>query len=198
MPMPTSTPAIDYSASIGSSGADLFSGPGENYPKTITLQGDVTIIGQAYSCSWFKVASVSNSTDIGWISADNLTYSVNCSDVKLVAFPPAPQPTPTDTPLPSPTATATKAASIPVPPGSPNVNCEINSNIIIQNRSSDPFTLVLSGTANFTFYIGAGEYTTEKVCSGSYNYIVYGTCNGAPATGSGRISDGDQVYFVCN
>ena len=104
----------------------------------------------------------------------------------------------TATPLPSPTLTP-----LPLPPiatskpPAPSVSCQINSNIIIQNRSGSPLTLYLTGTGSFTFNLGSGDYSTVKVCSGSYNYTVYGTCNGSPANGSGRISDGDQVYFAC-
>ncbi len=95
---------------------------------------------------------------------------------------------------PTPTPTRAPAAVNPAPAA---VTCQIDSNIIISNRSGAPFTIQLSGPGNFTFSLGAEDYSTVKVCSGSYTYYIYGTCNGSPASGSGRISDGDQVYFVC-
>ena len=179
--------------------AELYSGPGEAYSSLILTTNQVTIIGQAYQCAWFKVVSNADATLAGWISADKLSYTVKCSDVQAADYPPAPLPTstdtpvpPTDTPLPPPTNTS--APKAPPPSG---VSCLINSNIIISNRSGAPFTINLSGPANFSFYIGAAEYSTVKVCSGSYDYTIYGTCNGSPASGSGRISDGDQVGFIC-
>ena len=159
----------------------------------------MTIVGQANNCAWFKVVSNADSTATGWVSAGKLTYTVQCSDVQLADFPPPPIPTstdtpfpPTDTPLPPPVAT-----SAPSAPSAPSVNCLVNSNIIIQNRSGSPFTIYLSGPGSFVFSIGASGTSTVKVCSGSYNYTITGTCKGAPASGSGRISDGDQVYFAC-
>jgi hypothetical protein len=199
-PTPTSTPAIDYSAQINGTSAQLFAGPGETYSSMILDTDKVTIIGQAYQCAWFKVVSNADSNKSGWISADEITYSVKCSDVQVADFPPAPLPTstdtpipPTDTPLPPPTSTKAPAA-----PSAPSVSCQVNSNIIIQNRSGAPVTIYLSGPGSFAFSIGASETSTVKVCSGSYNYTIYGTCNGSAASGSGRISDGDQVYFHCN
>jgi hypothetical protein len=200
--MPASVPTPDYVAKL--TGSDLYSGPDESYPKTAFIYGDVTIIGQAYECAWFEVVSNSNSSYTGWVRANKLSRSIKCSDVIAADIPPVPPtptitpiPTPsaTDTPLPTPTATEVPANVVPPPPA---VSCQINSNIIIQNRSGAPFTLNLTGPGNFTFYLGADDYSTVKVCSGTYNYTVYGTCNGSPASGSGRISDGDQVYFACS
>ena len=198
--VPTATPALDFGATAMVPGTYLFSGPGTDYPQLSMISNKVTILGQAYGCSWFKVVSTSITADIGWVSADKLSYNIACADVQPANFPPVPQPTATDTPLPTvaPTPTATKKAASPGVPGNGPVNCQINSNIIIQNRSGSPFTIYLTGPATFTFSIGSGEYTTVQVCSGTYNYTVYGTCNGSAATGTGRISDGDQVYFQCN
>ena len=192
---PTTIPTPDYTAKMRANGSDLYGGPGFDYPKTGFLSGDVTIIGQAFGCAWFEVVSNSNSSVTGWVGADTISFIVKCSDVKMVEIPPTPQPSETPSPIPSPTATNKPAAGAP-PPNV--VNCQVNSNIIVSNRSGAPFTLILSGPANFTFYIDASEAATVLVCSGSYNYTIYGTCNGSPATGTGRISDGDQVYFVCN
>jgi hypothetical protein len=95
---------------------------------------------------------------------------------------------------PTPTPLAPAGKPVPVPPA---VNCMVNSNIIISNKSGAAFTLYLSGPGNFVFNLGADEYSTVKVCSGSYTYTIQGTCSGKPASGSGQISDGDQVSFVC-
>jgi hypothetical protein len=95
---------------------------------------------------------------------------------------------------PTPTPTRAPAAVIPAPA---KVSCLVNSNIIIANRSGSPFTIQLSGPGNFSFSLGAADYSTVKVCSGTYTYYIYGTCNGSAASGSGKISDGDQVYFTC-
>jgi hypothetical protein len=199
-PTPTSTPAIDYTAHLGSNGAELFDGPSENYSITFLSIDKVTVIGQAYQCAWFKVASSADPTMTGWVKADKISYTVQCSDVQAVGFPPPPLPTLTDTPFPptnTPLPPPPIATSAPSAPSAPSVSCQINSNIIIQNRSGAPFTIYLTGPGSFTFSIGPSENSTVKVCSGSYNYTIYGTCNGSSANGSGRISDGDQVYFAC-
>jgi hypothetical protein len=101
-----------------------------------------------------------------------------------------PLPSPTNTPVPPPPA-ATSA------PAAPAVSCEVNSNIIISNRTGEPFTLYLTGPGNFTFNL-APDANTVRVCSGTYNYTLYATCNGSAVSGSGKVSDGDQVYLACN
>jgi hypothetical protein len=199
-PTPTSTPAIDYTAHLGSAGANIFNGPGEEYSSILLTTDLVTIVGQAYQCAWFKIVSNTDSNMTGWVSAEKLVYTVQCSEVQEATYPPAPLPTSTDTPIPptnTPLPPPTKT-SAPKAPSAPSVSCLVNSNIIIQNRSGSPFTIYLSGPGNFSFSIGNSESSTVKVCSGSYNYTIYGTCHGAAASGSGRISDGDQVYFACN
>jgi hypothetical protein len=95
-----------------------------------------------------------------------------------------------------PTATPTRAPAA-VNPAPAAVSCQVDSNIIISNRSGSPFTIQLSGPGSFSFSMGATAYSTVKVCSGTYTYYIYGTCNGHAASGTGKISDGDQVYFAC-
>jgi hypothetical protein len=102
--------------------------------------------------------------------------------------------TPTSLPSPTNTPPPTVQSNDYVPPA---VSCMVNSNIIIQNRTGSPFTIYLTGPGSFTFNLGSDAYSTVRVCSGTYNYTIYGTCNGQAASGSGRISDGDQVYFAC-
>ena len=197
-------PPVDYTGDLGIFSGQLFEGPDTKYPVAYLASGKVTIVGQAYQCAWFKVISKTDPSQSGWISADKFSHTVACADVKQADFPPVPVPTSTDTPIP-PTDTPIPPTDTPIPvvptapkaPSAPSVSCQVNSNIIIQNRSGAAFTIYLTGPGSFTFYISAGAYQTVKVCSGSYNYTIYGTCNGSPASGSGRISDGDQVYFAC-
>jgi hypothetical protein len=200
-PTPTSTPAIDYTAQVGISGAQLYGGPGENYSNTFIFTDKVTIVGQAYQCAWFKVFSNADTNLVGWVSADKISYSVKCSDVQPADYPPPPLPTSTDTPFPptkTPVPPPPVATRAPSGSSAPSVSCQVNSNIIIQNRTGAPFTINLTGPGNFSFSLGASDYSTVRVCSGSYNYYIFGTCHGSPASGTGRISDGDQVYFQCN
>ena len=189
---PTFTPTLDYTANLGTAGNILYGGPGENYPEAGLDFGDVTIIGQAYGCAWFEVVSNSDSSQSGWISADKLTYTEDGPDVKAVAIPPTPTstPPPTDTALP-PTATPHAAA-----PGVPVVTCKISSNILISNRSGSNATLYLNGPGSFVFNL-APDANTVHVCIGTYTYTIYGTCNGKSSSGSGKISDGDNIYFYC-
>jgi hypothetical protein len=118
---------------------------------------------------------------------------------------------PTETatnPPPTPTLTPTKAPLLPTKaslvtpvvtpgPAKPVVNCQINSNILISNRSGSSITLYLSGPASFSFVLGL-DNNSVNVCAGTYNFTVNGTCNGVPTSGSGKISDGDNIYFSCD
>jgi hypothetical protein len=192
-PVPTDTLAVDYFGDLGIFSAQVYDSPGTDYPVIFVFSRKVTIIGRAYQSAWLKVVSISDPTEAGWISADKLTYTLTCPDLQEADFAPVPIPTSTDTPLP-PTPVATSAPAVR---SAPSVSCIINSNIIIQNRSGAPFTIYLTGPGNFTFNLGAVDYSTVKVCSGSYNYPVYGNFHGSPVSGSGRVSDGDQVYFAC-
>jgi hypothetical protein len=191
---PTFEPTLDYTADLGTSGNILFNGPSENYPESIFAFGKATIIGQAYNCAWFEVALVSSPSDTGWVSADKITYTVKCSDVKAVDFPPTPTPLPSITPIP-PTATPrpTTAGGVVAPV----VTCSINSNILISNRTGSNATLYLTGPGSFVFNI-APDANTVHVCAGTYNYTITGICNGSPDSGTGKISDGDNIYFSCN
>jgi hypothetical protein len=196
------TPTPDFTAKLGLVGADLFDGPGEVYPNVGFVMDAVTIIGKTSDCAWLWVVSPGNN-DTGWIRASEAIFTVSCDTIPQAQIPPTPQPTATSTPVPTntPTKTATKTPAPTKKPssgGAQQNTCMVNSNIIISNRSDSPITIYLTGPGKFVFTIGPGEASTVRVCSGSYNYTVYGTCNGASASGSGRISDGDQVYFQCN
>jgi uncharacterized protein YraI len=176
----TFTPTLDLSANLAIGGTGLFSGPGPGYDQTGFAFGEVTIIGQAYGCGWFEVVSNSTASESGWVSADEITYTVKCADVKAVSIPATPTSVPTDTPTPTDTAlppTATVRAGAPV---APPVTCTINSNILIANHSGSNATLYLTGPGSFIFNL-APDANTVHVCAGTYNYTVYGTCNGKPA-----------------
>ena len=71
----------------------------------------VTIVGQAYGCEWFKVVSNGNSPVNGWVRADEIVYTVKCSDVKAADIPPTPTVTPTITPTYTPTSTFTPTST---------------------------------------------------------------------------------------
>ena len=87
----TSTPTPESTAEIVSSGViagtSLYKGPGEYYPEAGFVFGYVTIIGQVYECSWFKVTS-STGNNTGWLSADKITYTGQCSDIPVAVIPP--------------------------------------------------------------------------------------------------------------
>jgi hypothetical protein len=190
--IPSLGPTPDYTGHLGINGARLYSGPAEFYDHFFTYYDEVTILGQAHNCAWFKVTTNSSPADVGWIGADKFTYSVDCSDVKALEILP--------TPFPSPTFTRRPPTKVPSSGGNaPNVNsCQVNSNIHITNRSGYPITLLLTGPGKFTFYLAADEYSTVLVCSGTYNYSIYGNCSGTSTTHTGKISDGDQLNFSCS
>jgi hypothetical protein len=186
----TSLPAVEFFFYIdGNSYIDSFKG--EYY--TITAPQDSSVTESCYGMG--TVAS-------GWKAGEKHLVSIGIRFIASandgwndypagVSYPYLYNVVPTE-PTPTPLPAAVKPA-----PVAPSVNCQVNSNIIISNRSGYPFTINLAGPGNFSFSLGAGAYSTVRVCSGSYNYTIYGTCNGAPASGSGRISDGDQVNFIC-
>jgi uncharacterized protein YraI len=197
------TPTPDLTARLNSGRVNVYAGPGENYALVGSASDTLNITGQGLGCTWLAVASPAQSLT-GWVKADQVSFTVSCANLPGAEIPPTPEPTATFTPLPTSTDTpeptwtpvpTKKPASVPAPNV---VDCMVNSNIIIANHSGAPFTLYLSGPAKFTFYLGADDYSTVLVCSGSYDYTVTGSCNGTPASGSGRISDGDQVTFFCN
>jgi len=105
-------------------------------------------------------------------------------------------PTELPTETPSPTATATPRPTNTYVPQSVEPSCMVNSNIRIDNRTDGAATLFLTGPGSFTFSLPQGS-NTVLVCSGSYDYTISGTCGGSAASGMGRISDGDDIYFYC-
>ena len=202
LPSPTVRPAFtptftliftltpDYTAHLGLSGAYLYGGPGENYPATFTSYDEVTIIGKAYGCTWFKVVTNSNPSESGWVSAAKLSYTVKCSDVIEIPIPPTPMPTLTDTPLP-PTKTPRPTAT-----DTPATGCQVDSTITIDNQTGSIATIYLRGPDYFVFTLAVGS-NTLKVCAGTYNDTIEGTCNGAPDSGSGTLSSGDDFVIDC-
>jgi len=206
------TKAIDLTGHIGVNGAELFSGPGRMYDRSFTYYDTVTIIGQAYNCEWLQIKTNSNPADTGWVNTGNIIYTAKCSDINPGVIPPTPMATPTFTRIP-PTKTrvppvntiapppadnpAPPPADNPAPPPPSSSGCDVNSNILIDNRSDGYATLNLTGPGSFSFSLGMGP-NTVLVCAGTYNYTIYGTCGGSAASGYGRISDGDNIYFYCN
>ncbi|HTX90158.1 MAG TPA: hypothetical protein VMC09_02990 [Anaerolineales bacterium] len=198
------TPTPDFTAKVGVVGVDLYEGPGEIYPKAGFTLNDVQIVGQAYGCTWFKVAASDGTS--GWLRADQITYSVQCTAVPEVEVPPTPMPTATETPIPTDTLTPTNTprpivyptwtpGSSGAPGGSnpPATGCQVDSNIIIRNDGSVNATITLKGPTTFVFVIPPGT-TTVRVCSGTYYYyITNGSCSSGYFTN--KVSDGDQVYW---
>ena len=184
---PTATP--DYNASLARFVADVYEGPSEKYHKMGFTINPVTIYGQAYSCAWFQVfADVDGSWEVGWIKAEDLTYSIDCTLVALAEIPSLPTSTPTltptNTPRPQPVNT------LPPPPTAPPP-CDLSS-IEIENDTDGPVSLILSGPYSYTFYLGTGT-TSIAVCPGTYNYVAYGCGSSA----SGTMSSGESHQFWC-
>jgi hypothetical protein len=188
---PTPTPLPNFTAKAGSLGFNLYDGPGEEYKKIDYLFSDLTIIGQADGCSWFKVTVNSGSgPEDGWVRADQITFSVKCSDVPPADIPPFLLPTPTRLSLP--TETEGSHSEEQTPP-----TCLVNSIIMIANHTGASATLNLKGPASFTFTI-LPDANKVPVCSGSYDYTITYNCNGNSESMNGRISDGDRFEFACN
>ena len=124
----------------------------------------------------------------------SLAYDYLVVPTDMPSEPPA---HPTDTPEPTLVYIPPTSSGPAAPPVNAEPACLVNSNILIDNRSDGPATLYLTGPASFTFTLGLSA-NTVLVCSGTYNYYITGTCNGSDASGTGKISDGDNIYFYCN
>jgi hypothetical protein len=187
----TPTPTPDFNASISFMGANIYAGPGENYEIIDFTLSDMTILGQAYGCTWFKIVTGDGLT-MGWVKADDLIYSVKCSDVDIVDIPPTPLPTATHTPHPTKTNTPRPQPinTLPPPP-TPLPPCELSS-IEIQNDTGAAMSLILSGPYSYSFWLGTCT-TNISVCPGSYDYTAYGC--GSSATGT--MSSGGSHRFWC-
>ena len=151
------TPTPDFTGKLFPGGADLYAGPGENYPKIGLVTDSVKIIGQGYGCSWFLVdLPTDNAT--GWLRADQITYTIRCADVPGAQIPPTIEPTSTFTLIPSatftliPTATFTLVPTLKAGGFLPIKNsCYLGSSMTIGNRTGAfaDFKLVGPGT----FYV---------------------------------------------
>jgi hypothetical protein len=190
--VPTATTAIDYTALIGINGAQLYTGPSENYDSKFLFTDKVTIVGQANNCAWFKVISNADSSMVGWISADKITYTVQCSDVQAADYPPPPLPTATSTLFPTAT---TKPAGNVVPPS--QNSCKPESAMVIGNRTGATATFTLKGPGTFYVTLPPDKNTTFAVCEGCYDlYFTSSGCGGGGGY-AGKICDGFNGWIYC-
>ena len=202
-----STPIPDFTAKIYPGAAELYTGPGESYPKGGVVTGDVTITGQAYGCTWFSVI-VLNGNKTGWLRADNLVYTVKCADVPGAEIPVTPQPTATYTLRPSatftliPTATNTlvptsKPGGGVVPP--PSNKCNAASSMTIGNRTGAYAEFKLVGPGTFYISLAPDVNNLVSVCEGCYDvYIINGACGDASGSMVFRLCDGFNGWIYCN
>jgi serine/threonine protein kinase len=166
--MPTLTATPGFTVSSGYTGAMLYTGPGTYYPQVSFIYGDVTIIGQAYACSWYQVVSVDEPGVIGWTRADRLEYKGNCSDVKIVDIPATPLPLPTFTLIPTATKKQAATSAPSVPPQSSN-QCNAASSMTIGNRTGAYAELSMAHAATradrwssgFAMVLTAGSIATS-------------------------------------
>lgn len=203
----TATP--DFTGLIAPQGADLFAGPAENYPTIGYVLDNVTIIGQAYGCTWFFV-NVPSSNLSGWLRADKITYSVRCADVAESTIPPTPIPTATITRIPSatftliPTATRTKT---PVPTSKPSggggssgggqPSCPLQDSLTLGNRTGAYGYFTLIGPATINFELPPDQNSSIKVCEGCYDLYVSSSGCGGGGGYMGRICSGFNGWIQC-
>jgi hypothetical protein len=199
-----STAAPDFTAKLFPGAAELYAGPGENYPKGGVATGDVTITGQAYGCSWFNVvSSIGNKT--GWLRADQITYTVACTDVPAAEIPPTPQPTATYTLSPSATFTLIPTATDTLVPTSkpgvvlpPSNSCNAASSMTIGNRTGAYADFKLVGPGIFYVSLAPDVNTQVSVCEGCYDvYIINGACGDASGSMVFRLCDGFNGWIYC-
>ena len=168
-----------FTAKVGVTGATLYSGPGENYPKINFTYNDLTIVSQAFECSWLKISYKTNSgIQRGWVNSNQVTFFVKCSDI------------PAD-------ASAGGTSTTPVTRLTPTLKCSLSDQITVNNQTIADAVLVLTGPEYFSFTIPAGVITVY-VCPGSYDYTFIGACSVAGAnTIYGKTFGGDKLNFTC-
>ncbi len=173
----TSRPAPQAVVNIES--INVRSGPGTEYPVLgFVVKGNkLTILGQAYNCSWLEVNTPDGKT--GWISTTYVTYNLACSEIAQAPIPPVPT---------QAHAQATSGT------GGQGPSCDATATITITNNTGLPLTISLVGPANYSFNLGTGD-NTLNVCPGTYNYSMYG-CAGGSLTGT--VSSGQWWVFTCN
>jgi serine/threonine protein kinase len=195
--MPTLTATPSFTVSSGYTGAMLYTGPGTYYPQVSFIYGDVTIIGQAYACSWYQVVSVDEPGVIGWAQANRLEYKGKCSDVRIVDIPATPLPLPTFTLIP--TATKKPAANAPSNPPQSSNNCNAASSMTIGNRTGAYAEFKLVGPGTFYVSLAPDVNNLVKVCEGCYDvYIINGACGDSSGTMVFRLCDGFNGWIYCN
>jgi uncharacterized protein YraI len=86
---PAQTPTPDFTAKINGRGATLIQGPGESYAAIGPVLADMKITGQAYDCSWLKVVTSTDGKS-GWVNANQVTFTVACSDIPPAEIPAKP------------------------------------------------------------------------------------------------------------
>jgi uncharacterized protein YraI len=173
---PISTSQSTSQAVVNVESLSIRSGPGTAYDiQSYAVIGDkLTILGQAYNCSWLKVKTTDGQT--GWASSTYLVYHLACGEISLAPIPPVP----------------TEVAEAK-PTNNPSPSCDPTGTINITNDTGGVLSLSLSGPASYNFNLGTGS-STLNVCPGTYNYTVY-ACGGASK--SGTMSTGESHTFYC-
>jgi len=172
----TSRPAAQAVVNIES--VNVRSGPGTEYPVLgfVVKDNTLSILGQAYNCSWLEVTTPDGKT--GWVSTTYVTYNLACSEIAQAPIPPVPT---------QAQAQATSGA------GGQSPSCDNSATITITNNTGLTLTISLVGPANYSFNLGPGD-NTLNVCPGTYSYSMYG-CAGGSLTGT--ISSGEWWTFSC-
>jgi uncharacterized protein YraI len=184
--IPTNT-AISFPTSQSTSQAvvnieslSVRTGPGTAYDiQGYVVIGDkLTILGQAYKCTWLKVRTPDGQT--GWVSATYLVYHLSCGEIALAPIPPVP----------------TQVAMATSTNGPSGGSCTASSFIIIINASTGDLSVDLSGPDNYSVYLASpGDSTTISVCPGTYTWSASGSACGP---GTGKIDSGGTLRLTCS
>jgi hypothetical protein len=208
-PAPANTAAPDFTGKLFPAGADLYAGPGENFPKAGQVTDTVQIVGQAYGCSWFFVISPAQSIT-GWLKAEQITYTVPCADVPGIQIPTV---QPTDTLMPSATFTLEPSATFTlmpsptftkIPPSNagaplpPKNKCNVDSAMTIGNRTGAYANFTLVGPGTFYVSLPPDENTSVPVCEGCYDVYITGACGDSGGGKAFSLCDGFNGWIYCN
>jgi uncharacterized protein YraI len=185
IPIPFTTAIATFPSSsqavVNIESLSVRSGPGTVYPvQAYVVRGDkLTILGQAYKCSWLKVRTTDGQT--GWVSATYLVYSLACGEIALAPIPPVP----------------TQVAQATLTKGPSGGSCDATSFITIINNTGGNLSVDLSGPANYHVGLGPGGNTTISVCPGSYYWSASTDGCGGGGSGSGNIDSGGTLTLSC-
>lgn len=164
LPAPPSEPATPTGTVVGTTGLNVRSGPGTNFPVVgVARAGDQgELVGRSADGRWWAVSIPSVPGGIGWVSAD-FVLPTNAESVPVIASPPTP--VPTATPLPRPTATPAPVQPTATP--SADINFWVDRSTINQGECATLSWSVNNVQAVWVYPLGANYNAFPRAGQGN-------------------------------